>query len=60
MLQLMAEGRSNVGIGQELFLSARTVEAHIASVFTKLALPADDNTTNRRVLAALAYLQAST
>lgn len=56
VLSLMAEGRSNVGIGKELFLSPRTVEAHIAAVFTKLPLDAEDNTMNRRVLAVLAYL----
>ena len=32
----MAEGRSNLGIAKELFLSARTVETHVTSVFTKL------------------------
>ncbi len=56
VLALMAEGRSNVGIGKELFLSPRTVEAHIAAVFNKLPLDAEDNTMNRRVLAVLAYL----
>jgi DNA-binding NarL/FixJ family response regulator len=56
VLALMAEGRSNVGIGKELFLSPRTVEAHIAAVFTKLPLATEDNTMNRRVLAVLAYL----
>lgn len=58
VLRLMAEGRSNVGIGRELYLSPRTVEAHIAAVFTKLPLDAEDNTVNRRVLAVLAYLNA--
>jgi DNA-binding NarL/FixJ family response regulator len=57
VLSLMAQGRSNVGIGQALFLSPRTVEAHIASIFGKLPLAGDDNTTNRRVLAVLAFLQ---
>jgi DNA-binding NarL/FixJ family response regulator len=57
VLTLMAEGRSNVGIGKALFLSSRTVEAHIASVFGKLPLDHDDNTTNRRVLAVLTFLQ---
>ena len=57
VLCLMAQGRSNVGIGQALHLSPRTVEAHIASTFLKLPLDADDNTSNRRILAVLAYLQ---
>jgi DNA-binding NarL/FixJ family response regulator len=38
VLRLMAEGRSNQAIGDRLFLSPRTVEAHIRSIFTKLAL----------------------
>lgn len=57
VLALMAEGRSNAGIGKSLFLSPRTVEAYIASIFTKLPLNADDSTTNRRVLAVLRFLQ---
>jgi DNA-binding NarL/FixJ family response regulator len=56
VLGLMAEGMSNVGIGSRLFLSPRTVEAHIATIFTKLPLDGDDNTLNRRVLAVLAFL----
>ncbi len=56
VLRLMAEGRSNVGIGQALFLSPKTVERHVAAVFMKLDLRtgADDN---RRVLAVLAWLR---
>ena len=58
ILHEMAEGRSNAGIAQKLFLSRRTVENHVASVFVKLGLPptADDN---RRVLAVLAWLRAT-
>ncbi len=52
----MAEGMSNVGIGARLFLSPRTVEAHIATIFAKLPLDGEDNTLNRRVLAVLAFL----
>ncbi len=57
VLTLMAQGRSNAGIGQALFLSPRTVEAHIASVFSKLSIRADDHTANKRVLAVLTFLQ---
>ncbi len=57
VLGLMAEGRSNVGIGRALHLSPRTVEAYIASIFVKLPLAPDDTTSNRRVLAVLAFLQ---
>ena len=57
VLALMAQGRSNSGIGRELFLSEKTVEAHVRHAFTKLELPggADDH---RRVLAVLAYLRS--
>jgi DNA-binding NarL/FixJ family response regulator len=59
VLSLMAEGRSNAGIGRSLHLSPRTVEAYIAAIFTKLPLATDDSSTNRRVLAVLTYLQQS-
>ena len=58
VLGLMAEGMSNAGIGRQLHLSPRTVEAHVASVFGKLPLAGHDTTLNRRVLAVLTYLQA--
>ena len=56
ILALMAEGRSNKGICQALWLSPKTVETHIRGAFTKLGIPetAEDN---RRVLAVLTYLQ---
>jgi DNA-binding NarL/FixJ family response regulator len=56
VLALMAEGRSNQAIGQRLFLSPKTVEAHVHSIFTRLDLHAapDDH---RRVLAVLAFLR---
>ncbi|HEX5542588.1 MAG TPA: response regulator transcription factor [Micromonospora sp.] len=57
VLELMAEGRSNAAIAQQLFLSESAVGKHIASIFGKLDLaPSDDD--NRRVLAVLAYLNA--
>jgi DNA-binding NarL/FixJ family response regulator len=59
VLALMAEGRSNQGIRDRLFLSLKTVEAHVTRIFMKLGLEesADDH---RRVLAVLTYLRAST
>jgi DNA-binding NarL/FixJ family response regulator len=58
VLRLMAEGRANNGIAKELFVSAKVVEKHIASIFTKLALPGDATVHHRRVLAVLAFLRA--
>jgi DNA-binding NarL/FixJ family response regulator len=53
----MAEGRSNQAIADRLFLSARTVETHVGSIFTRLGLePTPDD--HRRVLAVLAYLRS--
>ena len=57
VLGLMAEGRSNQAISQKLFLSTRTIETHVNSIFLKLGLlPAPDD--HRRVLAVLAFLRA--
>lgn len=58
VLSLMAEGMSNNGISAAMYVSAKTVEVHIGSIFAKLGLePAASQ--NRRVGAVLAWLSAS-
>jgi DNA-binding NarL/FixJ family response regulator len=56
VLELMAQGRANPGIADQLTLSLRTVETHVRSIFTKLDLP-DASNDHRRVLPVLTYLQ---
>ena len=56
VLGLMAEGRSNAAIAEQMVITERAVAKHTASIFLKLDLqPSDDD--NRRVLAVLAYLE---
>ena len=54
-LTLMAEGRSNTGIGNELEISASAIEKHVKQVFMKLDLPPSEG-DHRRVLAVLKFL----
>jgi len=55
VLSLMAEGRSNMGISRQLWVSEGTVQKHVRSIFLKLHLPeAEDD--HRRVLAVLTFL----
>ncbi|MEW9555738.1 response regulator [Nonomuraea sp. NPDC050783] len=56
VLKLMAEGRSNAGIGQALVLSEGAVGKHIGNIFTKLDLPPAEG-DHRRVLAVLRFLK---
>jgi DNA-binding NarL/FixJ family response regulator len=58
VLAEMAAGRNNAAIAKTLFLSDRAVEKHIGVVFQKLGL-IDEGEVNRRVMAVLAFLEAS-
>jgi DNA-binding NarL/FixJ family response regulator len=55
VLELMAQGRSNAAIGQQLAITERAISKHTANIFDKLGLAVSDD-DNRRVLAVLAYL----
>jgi DNA-binding NarL/FixJ family response regulator len=57
VLALMAEGHSNQGICDKLFLSPKTVEAHVSQIFSKLGLRGVAG-YHRRVLAVLTFLRA--
>jgi DNA-binding NarL/FixJ family response regulator len=57
VLALMAEGRSNHAIAEQLVVTERAVEKHVTSIFERLGLPptAEDH---RRVLAVLTFLRS--
>jgi len=57
VLALMAEGRSNTAIAEQLVVSGGAVEKHIGNIFGKLGLAASAD-GHRRVLAVLTYLRA--
>ena len=57
VLALMAEGLTDRGIGERLFVAPKTVETHIRHIFAKLGL-SETATVNKRVQAVLAYLRA--
>jgi DNA-binding NarL/FixJ family response regulator len=57
VVALMAEGRSNAGIGRRLWITEGTVEKHVHSIMMKLRLPETDD-DHRRVLAVVAFLDA--
>jgi DNA-binding NarL/FixJ family response regulator len=55
VLRLMAEGLTDRGIAERLWLSPKTVETHVRHILQKLGLP-EHHTRNRRVEAVLTYL----
>jgi DNA-binding NarL/FixJ family response regulator len=57
VLCLMAQGKSNQGIADELVVSVSAVERHVTSIFARMGLPRDAQ-EHRRVLAVLRYLRA--
>jgi serine/threonine-protein kinase len=57
VLSLVAEGLSNRAVAARLFVTERTVEAHIKQIFMKLRLP-ESAEQHRRVLAVLAFLRS--
>ena len=56
VLALMAEGRSNAGIGRRLWVAEGTVEKHVRNILMKLNLPETDD-DHRRVRAVIAFLE---
>ena len=56
VLQLVAEGRSNKGIGDRLAVSERAVQKHVTAIFGKFGLTAGED-DNRRILAVLEYVK---
>ncbi len=57
VLGLVAEGMSNGAIARHLFLTERTVEAHVTQIFQKLGL-FESPDQHRRVLAVLTFLRS--
>ena len=57
VIELVAEGRSNKGIGDRLVITERAVQKHVTSIFMKLDLQQSDD-DHRRILAVLAYMRS--
>lgn len=57
VLQLMAEGRSNIGIAEAIHVSVKTVETHVEHILDKLGIEPSPG-EHRRVLAVLQLLRA--
>lgn len=57
VLELIAQGLSNRAIGEQLYVSQKTVESHVRLIFQKLGLVSAPD-SHRRVLAVLAFLRS--
>lgn len=57
ILRLMAAGRSNAGIAEEMHISLKSVESYIATIYHRLKISGDQK-SNRRVLTVLAWLRS--
>ena len=57
VIELVAQGRSNKGIGERLVITERAVQKHVTSIFSKLGLAHSDD-DHRRILAVLAYVRS--
>ena len=57
VLALVAEGRSNKGVALQLFVTERSIEAHLTQIFAKLGL-SGSNLQHRRVLAVATFLRS--
>jgi len=58
VLSLMAEGKSNSAIADDLVVSLGAVEKHVTNIFMKLDLPHDDELHHGRVMAVVRYLES--
>lgn len=58
VLALMAQGGSNTAIASALFVTEKAISKHTSNIFMKLDLDPDDDSSNRRVKAVIAFLQS--
>ncbi len=59
VLSLMAEGKSNAAIAEDLSVTLAGVEKHTQRIFAKLGLLPDDDAAHRRVAAVLRFLRSA-
>ncbi|HEX4735687.1 MAG TPA: response regulator transcription factor [Thermoleophilaceae bacterium] len=57
VLELMAEGRTNVAIAEQMVVTERAIEKHVTNIFGKLGLTSTPD-DHRRVLAVLTFIRA--